>query len=123
VVPLVCPLRLLLAAAFAGSAALAAKPGSKPAIRTTIEVVPVVATKDEQMSGQLRSSKPVCIKKATITIEKNGVQAQQVESKGTENGARPPWWGNGSQSSATSTASKSPLPAAETLTNASFATR
>ena len=81
-VPLVCALGLLLAAAFLGSAALAAKPGSKPAIRTTIEVVPVAATKDEQMSGQLSSSKHVCIKKATITIEKNGVQVQQVESKG-----------------------------------------
>ena len=34
------------------------------------------------MSGQLSSSKPVCIKKATITIERNGVQVQQVESKG-----------------------------------------
>lgn len=81
-VSLVCALTLLLAAAFAGSAALAAKPKSKPAIKTTIEVVPVVATKDEQMSGQLSSSKHVCIKKATITIEKNGVQVQQVESKG-----------------------------------------
>lgn len=81
-VPLVCALTLLLAAAFAGSAALASKPKSKPAIRTTVKVVPVVASKDEQMSGQLSSSKPVCIKKATITIEKNGVQVQQVESKG-----------------------------------------
>jgi hypothetical protein len=44
--------------------------------------VHVVASKDEQMSGQLSSSKPVCIKKATITIEKNGVQVQQVESRG-----------------------------------------
>jgi hypothetical protein len=81
-VPLLCAFTLLLAAAFAGSAALAAKPKSKPVIKTTIEVVPVVATRDEQMSGQLRSSKSVCIKKATITIEKNGAQVQQVESKG-----------------------------------------
>jgi hypothetical protein len=43
-------LTLLLAAAFAGSAALASKPKSKPAIRTTGKVVPVVASKDEQMS-------------------------------------------------------------------------
>jgi hypothetical protein len=81
-VSLACALALLVAAALAGSAALAAKPKSKPPIKTTIEVVPVVATKDEQMSGQLSSSKALCVKKATITIEKNGVQVQQVESKG-----------------------------------------
>jgi hypothetical protein len=81
-VPLACALALFVTAAFTCSAALAAKPASKPAIKTTIEVVPVVASKDEQMSGQLSSSKPICIKKAVITIEKNGVQVQQVESKG-----------------------------------------
>lgn len=80
--PLICALVLLAAAALVGSTALAAKPKTKPAIRTTIEVIPVVASKDEQMSGQLSSSKRLCIKKATIRIEKNGVQVQQVESKG-----------------------------------------
>lgn len=81
-VPLVCALALLLTTALAASAVLAAKHKSKPAIKTTIAVVPVAASKDEQMSGQLSSSKALCTKKATIVIEKNGKQAQEVESKG-----------------------------------------
>ncbi len=79
-VPLICALALLLCAAVAASA-VAAKSSNKPPIKTTINVLPVEASKDEQLSGQLSSSKRICIKKATITIEKNGEQVAQVESK------------------------------------------